>query len=71
MSLLKLFRAVDDLWQVFQPRWQRFVLTRGGERKVRQPQLAPSELMTAFIRCHQSQYRGVPQQAPCPPPEGG
>ena len=71
MSLLKLFRAVDDFRQVFQPRWQRFALIRSGERKVRQPQLAPSEIMTVLIRCQQSHYRGVPQQAPCPPPERG
>ena len=57
MSLLKLFCAVDDFWQVFQPQWCRVILTQDGERKVRQPQLAPSEIMTILIHFHQSHYR--------------
>ena len=57
MSLLKLFCAVDDFRQAFQPHWHRVTLERNGGRKVRATQLSPSEIMTVLIHFHQSHYR--------------
>ena len=57
MSLLKLFCAVDDFWNAFQPHWRRVTLARGGGQRVRRPRLPPSEIMTLLIHLHQSCYR--------------
>ena len=57
MSLLKLFCDVDDFWQAFQPHWRRVTLVQSPERRVRAPQLSPSETMTILIHFHQSHYR--------------
>jgi len=51
-SLLKLFCAVDDFCQQVQNRQ----LPKGG-RRVRQPGLCDSEIMTIMIHFHQSGYR--------------
>jgi len=50
MSLLALFCAVDDFWQV----WAR---QQPVKRTGRQPGLCESEIMTIVIQFHQSGYR--------------
>jgi DDE family transposase len=55
MSLLELFCDVDDFCQQFQQQQQRELSSRAG-RKVRQPGLWESEIMTIIIHFHQSGY---------------
>jgi IS5 family transposase len=57
MSLLKLFCAVDDFWQVFQPIWEQQLLAEGSRQRRRETQLSMSEIMTIIILFHQSGYR--------------
>lgn len=57
MSLLELFCHVDDFCQTFEPRWQQALLQQGTIKRVRQPQLAISEVMTIVIHFHQSRFR--------------
>jgi len=57
MSLLKLFCAVDDFWQVFAPQWQQERLVSGTVKRVKACQLTPSEVMTIVIHFHQARYR--------------
>jgi len=51
-SLLKLFCAVDDFCQ-----WVQHQQLPAGGRRVRQPGLCQSEIMTIVIHFHQSGYR--------------
>ena len=57
MSLLKLFCAVDDFWNAFQPHWRRVTLAPGGGRRVRATRLSSSDIMRILIHFHQSHYR--------------
>ena len=57
MSLLELFCRVDDFYQLFQPQWQREMLTSGTIRRRRPTKLFRSEIMTIMIHFHQSRYR--------------
>jgi len=57
MSLLELFCHVDDFCQAFEPQWQRTLLQQGSIKRVRQPQLTTSEVMTIVIHFHQSRFR--------------
>jgi len=56
MSVLELFRDVDDFWLCFEPQWKANQLAAGRQRE-RQGQLCPSEIMTILIHFHQSNYR--------------
>lgn len=56
MTLLELFCAVDDFWQSFSRQPAPQLASRAGKR-VRQPGLCESEIMTLVIHFHQSGYR--------------
>ena len=56
-SLEELFCHVDDFCQVFEPQWQRHLLTHNVTVRRRQRSLALSEVMTILIGFHQSHYR--------------
>ena len=57
MDIVQLFCDVDDFCQWFLPRWQRYQLTDGGHKRLRQGQLSLSEVMTLVILFHHSRYR--------------
>lgn len=57
MSLLELFIDVDDFWKIFFPYWRRQLLADGCIKRMREPQLTMSEMMTIIIHFHQSHYR--------------
>jgi hypothetical protein len=57
MSLLELFRHVDDFWGAFGPLWKQTLLQSGQIKRQRSGQLAESEIMTILIHFHQSHYR--------------
>lgn len=57
MSLLELFYHVDNSWKAFRPHWYRQLLAHKVIKRVREPQLSVSEIMTIIIRFHQSHYR--------------
>ena len=57
MSLLELFIDVDDFWKVFYPIWKQQLLADGSIKRMREPQLSISEIMTIIIHFHQSKYR--------------
>ena len=57
MSLLELFCAVDDFWQVNQSDYQRQLRANNRIKRVRKTQLSVSEIMTIVIHFHQSSYR--------------
>jgi hypothetical protein len=57
MSLLELFIDVDDFWKVFFSVWKRQLLADGSIKRMREPQLSMSEIMTILIHFHQSHYR--------------
>ena len=57
MSLLELFIDVDDFWKVYFPIWKQQLLADGSIKRMREPQLSMSEIMTINIHFHQSHYR--------------
>jgi hypothetical protein len=57
MSLLELFVDVDDFWKAFFPIWKQQLLADGSIKRMREPQLSMSEIMTIIIHFHQSHYR--------------
>jgi hypothetical protein len=57
MKRLSLFCAVDDFCKVFIPRWNRTLVQYGVIKRIREPQLSISEIMTIIIHFHQSHYR--------------
>jgi hypothetical protein len=57
MKRLTLFCAVDDFCSVFIPLWNMTLIQYGVIRRVREPQLSISEMMTIIIHFHQSHYR--------------
>ena len=56
-SLVELFVAVDDFWQIFRPTWHEHLLVSGERQRIRSSRLSESEIMTIVILFHQSQYR--------------
>jgi hypothetical protein len=54
LSLEELFCSVDDFWQVFEPQWQRQLLSHNLQRRKRKRSLCLSEVMTILIGFHQS-----------------
>lgn len=56
MSIVEVFCRVDDFWNEFAPEWEQIQLTDGKQR-LREGELAPSEIMTILIHFHQSCYR--------------
>ena len=56
MSLLELFCHVDDFRRQFSTYWQKQMLEHNSKR-VRNPRLSVSEIMTIVIHFHQSHYR--------------
>jgi len=50
MSLLELFYHVDNFWKAFRPHWYRQLLAHKVIKRVREPQLSVSEIMTIIIR---------------------
>ena len=57
MSLLELFIDVDDFWKVCFPIWKQQLLADGSIKRMREPQLSMSEIMTIIVHFHQSHYR--------------
>lgn len=57
MKRLILFCAVDDFCKVFLPLWHIALLQQGVIKRVREPQLSVSEIITIIIHFHQSHYR--------------
>ena len=57
MKRLALFCAVDDFCKVFIPLWNMTLIQHGIIKRVREPQLSISEMMTIIIHFHQSHYR--------------
>ncbi len=57
MKRLALFCAVDDFCKVFIPLWNMTLIQHGVIKRVREPQLSISEMMTIIIHFHQSHYR--------------
>ena len=57
MSLLDLFCHVDDFWMQFKLYWYSHLLTIGTIKRIREPRLSNSEIMTIMIHFHQSGYR--------------
>jgi hypothetical protein len=57
MSLLELFCAVDDFWQMFEPIWQHKQLESGQRQRRRAGVLCESEMMTIAIHFHQARFR--------------
>jgi hypothetical protein len=56
-SLEELFCSVDDFCQVFEPQWQRQLLSHDLQVRKRKRSLCLSEIMTILIGFHQSCYR--------------
>jgi hypothetical protein len=56
-SLEELFCSVDDFCQVFEPQWQRQLLSHDLQVRNRKRSLCLSEIMTILIGFHQSCYR--------------
>ena len=57
MKRLELFCDVDDFCQIFIPLWQMKLIQNGVIKRVREPSLSISEIMTIIIHFHQSHYR--------------
>ena len=57
MKRLNLFCDVDDFCLIFIPLWNMTLLQHGVIKRVREPQLSISEMMTIIIHFHQSHYR--------------
>jgi hypothetical protein len=57
MKRLVLFCAVDDFCKVFLPQWNMTLIQQGVIKRVREPQVSISEIMTIIIHFHQSHYR--------------
>jgi hypothetical protein len=56
-SLTELFCLIDDFCRVFEPAWQRQLLSSGAKRRQRPSSLSLSELMTLAILFHQLRFR--------------
>jgi transposase len=56
-SLTELFCLIDDFCQVFEPVWQRQLLSSDAKRRQRPSSLSLSELMTLSILFHQLRFR--------------
>ena len=57
MKRLSLFCEIDDFCRIFLPLWHIKLLQAGVIRRVREPRLSISEIMTIIIHFHQSHYR--------------
>ncbi|MCG3211865.1 MAG: hypothetical protein FOGNACKC_05511 [Anaerolineae bacterium] len=57
MKRLTLFCDVHDFCQIFIPLWNMTLLQHGVIKRVKEPQLSISEMMTIIIHFHQSHYR--------------
>lgn len=57
MKRLNLFCDVHDFCLIFVPLWNMTLLQHGVIKRVREPQLSISEMMTIIIHFHQSHYR--------------
>jgi hypothetical protein len=51
-SLVELFVAVDDFWQVFRSSWHKHLLASGERQRIGSTQLSESEIMTIVILFH-------------------
>lgn len=56
-SLDALFCDVDDFCLIFEPEWQKRLLSHGGIKRRRAKNLCLSEIMTILIAFHQNHYR--------------
>lgn len=56
-SLEELFCHIDDFCQIFEPQWQKTLISNGFARPGRARSLCLSEIMTILVAAHQQQYR--------------
>ena len=56
-SLVALFCFIDDFCKLFEPAWERQLLTRGQRKRRRATGISLSELITLVILFHQTRYR--------------
>jgi hypothetical protein len=57
LKRLNLFCDVDDFCKVFIPLWNMTLIQQGVLKRLREPRLCMSEMMTIIIHFHQSHYR--------------
>jgi transposase len=57
LQLIAMFCDIDDFCKAFEPVYHRHLLHTGQRHRVRQPELALSELMTLIVSFHCSHYR--------------
>ena len=56
-KLLQVFCDVDDFCQIFLPLWQLSLLQVGHIKRVREPKLSISEIMSLIIHFEHSRHR--------------
>lgn len=56
-SLTELFCLMDDFCRLFEPAWERQLLTSGKKKRKRRSELSLSELMTLTVLFHQLRFR--------------
>ena len=56
-SLTELYCLVDDFCEVFEPAWEKHLLTEGRRKRRRIASLSLAELMTLMILFHQTRHR--------------
>jgi transposase len=57
LSLEELFCSVDDFCKIFEPLWDKQLLSDGHKHRQRKAHMSLSEVMTIQIAFHQSHYR--------------
>jgi Transposase DDE domain len=57
LQLITMFCDIDDFCKAFEPVSHRHLLSTGQRHRVRQPELALSEVMTILVYFHWSHYR--------------
>lgn len=57
LKRLNLFCDVDDFCKVYIPLWHMTLIQQGVIKRIREPRLSMSEMMTIIIHFHQSHYR--------------
>lgn len=61
MDILPLFFEIDEFCKVFEPLWNKHLLSQNSKKRCRQRRLCLSEVMTILILFHQSGYRNLKQ----------
>lgn len=61
MDILPLFFEIDEFCKVFEPLWNKHLLSQNNKKRCRKRTLCLSEVMTILILFHQSGYRNLKQ----------